>query len=197
MQNERTWCVSRAKPIPVWLNMWRITTKPIWCMALVTIYLEGLVLYLLMQYERGHTGYMKKDYHYCVLMMAMSAFAGMPHITYRPKSKRMSLFFGLMLITGILISTAWNCFLIKVLTSPIYNAQISTISELMEHDYRLVGSYNGKEFMMQQPSKVSKRLNTFLLNPPILILVISVSRRQIVLWLRRCSIIAGKIAMEW
>lgn len=158
MQDERTWCVSRARPIPVWLNMWRITTSTIWGLALVTIYLEGIILYLLMKYERGHPGFMKKDYHYCVLMMATSALTGMPHITYHPKSKRMSLFIGLMIITGILISTAWNCFLIKVLTRPKYRAQIYTIAELIENDFHLVGSLSGKEFMLQQPNKVMETI---------------------------------------
>lgn len=155
MQDERTWCVSRAKQIPVWLNMWRITTKTIWCLAFITIYVEGLILYLLMQYERGHAGFMKKDYHYCVLIMATAAFTGMPHMTYRPKSKRMSLFIGLMLLTGILISTAWTCFLIKALTRPIYGAQISTVSELIENNFDLVGTYSGKDLMLLQPTKVN------------------------------------------
>lgn len=151
MQVERTWCVSRAQPIPVWLNMWQITTQSIWYLALFTIYLEGLILYLLMRYERHH---MKKDYNYCVLMIALSAFTGMSHIIYRPKSTPMRFFIALMLLTGILISTVWNCFLIKVLTRPIYDAQVSTVAELMEKDFRLVGSFNVKDYMLAQPSKV-------------------------------------------
>lgn len=154
MDNDRTWCVSLAKPIPVWLHMWQITTWFIWCLALLAIYLEGLILYLLMMYERGHAGFMMKDYHYCVLMMATSYFAGTTNSTYRPKSKRMSLFIGLMLITGILISTAWNCFLIKMLTHPIYNDQVSTISEMIKNDFHLTGTYGVKLLMLQQPSKV-------------------------------------------
>lgn len=154
MQNEQTWCVSRAKPIPVWLNMWQIASEPIWCLAFVTVYSEGLILYLLMRYERGHAGFMKKDFHYCVLMMATSAFTGMPHITYRPKSKRLSLFIGLTLTTGILISTAWNCFLVKVLTRPTYKTQVTTVKELIENDFRLVGGIDGKSIMLRQPSKV-------------------------------------------
>lgn len=155
MQDERTWCVSRAKPIPVWMNLWQITTKPIWCLALAAIYFEGLILYLLTKHERGHAGFMKKDFQYCVMMMAMPAFAGMPQTTYRPKSRRVRLFIGLMLITGILISTVWNCFLIKVLTRPIYGAQIVTVAELIENDYDLVGTFSGKDLMLLQPSKVN------------------------------------------
>lgn len=154
MQNDRTWCVSLAKPIPVWLNMWQIASEPIWCLAFITVYLEGLILYLLMRYERGHAGYMKKDFHYCVLMIATVAFSGMPHMTYHPKSKRMSLFVGLILMTGILISTAWNCFLVKVLTSPKYNAQVSIVAELVEKDFHFVGLHNGKDLMLMQPAKV-------------------------------------------
>lgn len=154
MQNEQTWCVSRAKPIPVCLNMWQIASEPIWCLAFVTVYSEGLVLYLLMRYERGHAGFMKKDFHYCVLMMATSAFTGMPHITYCPKSKRLSLLIGLTLTTGILISTAWKCFLVKVLTRPAYKTQVTTVKELIENDFRLVGGIDGKSIMLRQPSKV-------------------------------------------
>lgn len=154
MHNDRTWCVSLAKPIPVWMNLWRIASEAIWCLAFVTVYLEGVILYMLMRYERGHAGFMKKDFHYCVLMMAMSAFTGTPHMTYRPKSKRLSLFIGLILMTGILISIAWNCFLVKVLTQPKYNAQISTISEIMEKDFHLIGLHNGKDLMLMQPEKV-------------------------------------------
>lgn len=162
IQDDITWCVSRAKPIPVWLNMWQITSETIWCLAFITVYLEGLIIYLLMRYERGHVGFMKKDFHYCVLMMAMSAFTGMSNITYRPKSKQLSLFVGLLLITGILISTIWNCFLIKVLTRPIYQKQVTTIKELMENDFRLAGGFDGKDLMMMQPEKVIKTFTYFL-----------------------------------
>lgn len=66
----------------------------------------------------------------------------------------MRLFIGLMLIMSILTSTAWNAFLIKVLTHPIYNSQVDSISEMIERDFRLIGVYNGKELMLQQPGKV-------------------------------------------
>lgn len=153
MRNERTWCVSRAKPIPVWLNLWRIATNVVWWLAISTIYLEGLVLYWFMRYERCHVGLAQKDFHYCVLTMAMPVFCGMS-MTYRPRSKRMKAFIVLMLITGILISTAWNAFLIKVLTSPSYYTQISTVLELIENDFNLIGTVFTKEMMLQQPSKV-------------------------------------------
>lgn len=155
MQDERTWCVSRAKPIPVWLNVWQITTKPIWCLALAAIYFEGLILYLLMKHGQKHAKSMKNELHYCVLIVAMPAFIGMPHTTYHPKSRRVRLFIALILISGILISTAWNCFLIKVLTRPIYGAQIVSVAELIENDYDLVGSFSGKNLMLLQPSKVN------------------------------------------
>lgn len=154
MQNDRTWCVSLAKPIPVWLNLWMIASEPIWCLALVTVYLEGFVVFLLMRYEHGHAGFMKKDFHYCLLMMAASSFTGMPHMTYRPKSKHLGFFICVMLMTGILISIAWNCFLIKVLTQPKFTEQISTISGIIEKDFRLIGLHNGKDLMLMQPTKV-------------------------------------------
>lgn len=156
MQNDRTWCVSLAKPMPLWLNMWHIASEPIWCLAFVTVYLEGLILYMFMRYERGHPGFMKKDFHYCLLLMSMIAFTGMPHMKYHPKSKRLRLFIAFILMSGILISIAWNCFLVKVITSPNHNEQISTVSEILERNFRLIGLYNGKELMMMQPEKVMK-----------------------------------------
>lgn len=153
VQSELTWCVSRAKPIPVWLNLWQIASRTIWCLAVVTVFLEGSVLYLLMRFEHGHAELVKKDFHYCVLLMA-SVFTGMSHFTYRSKSKQLNSFICLMLMTGILISTAWNCFLIKVLTSPAYYKQISTVEELIENDFHLIGSVDGKDLMLLQPTKV-------------------------------------------
>lgn len=197
MQNDRTWCVSLAKPMPLWLNMWHIASEPIWCLAFVTVYLEGLILYMFMRYERGHPGFMKKDFHYCLLMMAMIAFTGMPHMKYHPKSKRLSLFIAFILISGILISIAWNCFLVKVITSPNHNEQISTVAEILERKFRLIGLYNGKELMMMQPEKVMKSpdhcsdITIEYFSP----FSFSVSQRHGIPRLCRCRLMSGTIEM--
>lgn len=199
MRNDRTWCVGLAKPIPVWTNLGRIATPLSWWLAVATVYLEGVVLYWIIKHETGQAGFMRKDFHYCVFMMAMSYFTGMSNVTYKPRSNRMKLVIGLMMTTGILISTAWNAFLIKVLTNPIYKPQVSTIAEIIEKDFDLIGLYRGRELMLQQPSKVNSladSISEIIFHNFFFVPSYQVSRGQKVHWLSGHRRMFGTIEME-
>lgn len=64
-------------------------------------------------------------------MMTMSLATSQP-TSYRPIKTGVRIFLAGMFFFGIHISTAYQSFLINVLTNPRYNDQISTVIKAME-----------------------------------------------------------------
>lgn len=150
--DDLTWCISRAKPFPVWLNMWRVGSLICWILGFLIVYLNGTVVFFLLKYEKDHQGFMKKDLHYTILQMALPTFTGTAqNMSYRPKSIILMIYIGIMLSTGILISIAWNCFLVKALSHPFQGTQINTISQIINDDFRFVGEQLAHTKIVQQP----------------------------------------------
>lgn len=147
LSTELTWCVYREKPIPTWLNMWQIGSKLIWCLSIINTYIEAVLISLFMKFERGHNGFMKKDFHYAAALIAVPVYTGTPHMVYQPKSIRMALLLLIFIIPGFLFSIVWSTFLIRYITMTIDGVQIGSAAEILTEDYRLFGDELAKAIL--------------------------------------------------
>lgn len=138
--DDITWCISRVKPIPLWLNMWQVVDKISWCLAFLSGYLNGFALYFVIRHDTNPV-WLRKDLHYTIICMALPAFIGFAqNVQYHPKRNIIRFFIGFVLLQGVVISSLWNGFLVKRITHPMMGIQTVSIKQLISDDFRLVGN---------------------------------------------------------
>lgn len=133
MQDDLTWCVSPAKPIPRWQNLYFIIKN-------VSTFILGAIFgiaTILIRY--AFTTFEKKplDFWYCV-MMTGQVVSGLP-ATYKPKKPLTRVHFALFLIIAFWLDQIFSSFLITYAQRILYKYQISTLNDIGEIDFRLAG----------------------------------------------------------
>lgn len=136
-RDDITWCVSRAKPIPVFFNIWQLLRKEIWILLFALGYVHGSVIYILMKHDKNYNC-LRRDFHYTVLLVSLPAIIGYNQ-AYQPKASFIRIIYISMLLFGIIQLATFNSYLLKVLTFPIHHVQITTVNEIIENNYELVG----------------------------------------------------------
>lgn len=131
--DDLTWCVGRAKPIPIWQNIFQICKqKVLWPMAVVTFFSVVYIFYYLMKEEDK-----SMDAFSIMLLCLLTMLCSSPNCNAITLPVKI-LYFS-CLLACILLITTFNAFLINVLTHPIHKTQIQTIAELIDNDFELVG----------------------------------------------------------
>lgn len=128
-----TWCVVKAKPIPLWKNCFRICTDPI---VYIIALLEGILVvgtaYVLQQFEP-----IKWDWNELTIYTSVVA-AGFP-IPLTLKSVPGRNFFMFQLFAATIFVSILSSVLIIQITTPMLNPQINSIQEIIAGDFNLVG----------------------------------------------------------
>lgn len=117
--------------------MWQVGDKYSWCLAFLAGYLNGLSFYFTIQHDRNPF-WIRRDLHYSILSVALPTFIGFSQV-YLPRSTRVRIFLGFLLLEGIIVTSLWNGFLLRIITHPIQSTQTHAISEIIS-DFRLGGS---------------------------------------------------------
>lgn len=127
---------------------WQVGDKLSWTISFLAAYLNGFVLYFLIQGDENPYWF-RKDLHYTIICIALPAYIGFSQI-YRPRAILVHLFLGLMLLEGVVISGLWNGVLLRIITHPIQGIQTQTIAEIISDDFRLVGNTFALHKIQQQ-----------------------------------------------
>ena len=136
-RDDLTWCTMRAKPLPVWQNIFTIIKKELWVIIFILGYLHGLLFFVLTRYDDDYD-HTRRDVHYTTLIVSLPIVIGFNQ-SFQPKSALVRSYYGLVVLGCLVGVVTFTTFLIKVLTVPIDGNQVSTIEEIIGQNFELVG----------------------------------------------------------
>lgn len=133
MQDDLTWCVSHAKAIPRWRNIYYIPQD-------VPTYAWGVILYIItISGPFVFSTFEKKplDIFYCGIL-SLQTVVGLTS-TFNPKRSILRIHFALFLFISFWLTQIVSGFLIIYTRRILYEKQISTLDEIAGNDFRLAG----------------------------------------------------------
>lgn len=136
IQDDLTWCVSRAKEIPRWMNVFYIPKD-------AQTYLSGIILLLLTLFAAYFlTTFEEKplDFLYCIILTVQTIIA-FPSI-FNPKGLLLRLHYALFLIIPFWLTQIYSAYLFTFISQVLFEHQIATRSEIADQRFRLTGDLN-------------------------------------------------------
>lgn len=128
-----TWCVQKAKPIPLWKNIFYICRNwDVYVVIFCGIMSLLLIVYYLYQFENPIRTWNE------VLLIIFRCAIGMSG-NARPQSTPLRVVYAFGLLGGILFSIVVSSVLMRNITTPIMRPQIQTIVEITNGDFKLIG----------------------------------------------------------
>lgn len=152
-QDDITWCVATSTLAPTWLNVFVIFDSKIWITTFIVLCLTTAVLHYYTKLEdKPHDNVLWTFLQALRFTLAQST-------TYFPEKLFIKLFLTAFLFYGLHISAAYSSSLIKVLTRPVYEDQISDIQSAIENKMTFMGGDNVFTFF-EKDDEVSGMLPT-------------------------------------
>lgn len=134
--DDLTWCVATARGAPTWMNVFAIFDMKTWAIAVILVFLTGLGLLWMLKYEGiRHENFMWSTF----IALALSINVSAP---YQPKSSYIRIFIAGYFLYGMNFSTAYQSFLISVLTRPRFQPQIKELKVAVQKEMIFVGPEN-------------------------------------------------------
>lgn len=131
-QDDQTWCVAKAKPEELWRNIFNLYSTLVWSLIILVVYLMALMLYFFIKMDYKSENFM------WMLLASLSITLGLS-TTYDPKNTKIRLIFFIFLFYGLLFSTAFNSFLVGVLTNPRQKEQVSNLHQAVTSNFQFNG----------------------------------------------------------
>lgn len=131
-QDDQTWCVANAKPEELWRNIFNLYSTLVWSLIILVLYLMALMLYFFIKLDYKSENFM------WMLLASLSITLGLS-TTYDPKNAKIRLIFFIFLFYGLLFSTAFNSFLVGVLTNPRQKEQVSNLHQAVTSNLQFNG----------------------------------------------------------
>lgn len=136
IQDDLTWCVSRANQIPRWMNVFYIPKD-------AQTYLSGILLLILTLFAAYFlTTFEEKplDFLYCIILTVQTIIA-FPSI-FNPKGLLLRLHYALFLIIPFWLTQIYSAYLFTFISQVIFEHQIATCSEISDQNFRLTGDHH-------------------------------------------------------
>lgn len=132
--------MQKAKNFPIIVNFFLIATPEVWIVYIFGVgYVTGFVLYIFVQFDLKYKHRNQRDWHYTTWLIALPAVIAINQ-RFQPKCYSLRLFYGFILLLAM---PAWQIFFffgIRFIKVPFPRPQISSIAEIIEDEFRLVGS---------------------------------------------------------
>ncbi|KAG4079216.1 hypothetical protein HA402_004591 [Bradysia odoriphaga] len=158
---DLTWCVSKARMIPMYLNHMRFMNLDSWFLIIFGYgYTSGLILYLLMQFDLKYEHRNCRDWHFTTWLVALPACLGMSS-NYRPLNGTTRIFFALMLISAFFFFQITFTRSYEFLHKQTPWHQVSSFKEIIENDFHLKGSEEALNMLRQSNKFSNSKIETF------------------------------------
>lgn len=148
-QDDYTWCVQRARLLPLFLNIPNAAPGVAWASLFIVCFANGLILFIFMQFDRKDAQCHTRDVFYATLLISMPAIIGISQ-RFHPKYWPLRIYYCSMLFEGIFIFAVGLSFALECLKKSIWAHQVYTIAEIIENNYRLAGTRTIAEIIQQQ-----------------------------------------------
>lgn len=140
MIDNWTWCIQKSKDYPKIVQVFMLVSRDCW---LITIFMYGigssLIIYIWIQFDERFSCRNYRDIHYILLIVLLPSYIGSPS-TFKPIHGPLRLYYGMILITGVLMVTAQMAHFYKFAHRAVPRYQIKTIDEIVDGNFRLAGT---------------------------------------------------------
>lgn len=151
-QDDLTFCVPNALPRPSWMNVFAIFNAAIWFVVLSLLVTSGYLLWLLSRVDNESQGNFTWGFMQA-LALTLNTYA-----TYVPKKLFIRLFYICLTFYGMHFNTAYQSFLISVLTSPRFLTQVSSINMAIEQGFHFKGSEDAFNYFRNLPTPAAMHI---------------------------------------
>lgn len=130
-----TWFVQKRKRIPVWQNILHLCRDPyVYIGAVTTIICGCFLVYFLQQFDPNRNW----DFNRVLVIGISTVIFG--QAAFKANTIALRLFLTSVYFGSIIYTTATSSILILMITSPFLNPQITSISEIIDGHFNLVGN---------------------------------------------------------
>lgn len=138
-QDDLTWCVQKSKNYPMMFNILSAATPSVWIITLIIGCIFGILFYIMIQFDVEYEKRNDRDLRYTLLFIALPVVTGMNQ-SFHPKWSILRIFYIIMLIMAVIQWQIYIFFGVKFIKYPVQRKQIKTTIEIIENDFRLIGS---------------------------------------------------------
>lgn len=139
-QEELIMCVQKAKNFPMAVNIFLATTPLLW--FILVFCLGGavsLISYMMIPFDLKNPRRNFIDFNYVVFLIMIPMVIG-SNLRHYPKMILCRLFYGYTILTTFFLWQILFCYGGRFMVMPVQRHQISTVTEIAENDFRLMGS---------------------------------------------------------
>lgn len=134
-QDDMTWCVSHAKPIPQWMNLLYITDFETIGIALVFVLFIICTVYLFHAFEDE-----PRDLIFCAFL-CLQIITTFPTM-FRSDRITFKFIFALYILIGFWFSQIFGAHIVVFLGRELFETQIATIDDIVNENFHLAGNPN-------------------------------------------------------
>lgn len=141
MQDDVTWCVSRAKPTPRWQNILYIPKDTL-------TYTSGGIMYIITIFGAYiFTTFEERpvDFFRCAILSVLTLTG--QSSTFNPKRMCLRYLSVYFTFVSFWLVQFFGAFLLTYLSSVLYESQISTINEIRYRGFQLAGNPSVLEYL--------------------------------------------------
>lgn len=139
-QDDMTFCVAKALLAPSWMNVFAIFNSTIWLVVFLFLLSSSYLMWRLSKFDMDSEGNFFWGFLQA-LALTLNTYA-----TYVPNKLFIRLFYLCLTFYGIHFNTAYQSFLIGVITRPRYQMQVSSIGMALQQGFHFKGSENSYNY---------------------------------------------------
>lgn len=146
--DDITWCVQRAKFLPLAISFFRIATPSVWLLVVGLAYVNGFIIYFFVQFDTKPKHH-KFDLHYALVLISLPSWIGVSQ-TFNPKYWPLRLYYFTTVLFGMLVFASFSFELITRGQIRLRFRQTNSIDNIVDMKFRLAGSSDVVKHLQQQ-----------------------------------------------
>lgn len=155
--DDLTWCVHRVEPLSLLFKIRYVATKATWICCYVAVSTISVIVMFIMNLKKDQFGIMNTAYAPQGIIRPVSA-NHQNNLQTRIRSPNnysiLKIPYGILLAVCILLTIAWNFFLIKTIAQTFPDYQARSVDDIIERNFRLSGDVFSKAYVWKD-SKVN------------------------------------------
>lgn len=156
-QDDFTWCIRRAKLLPLDLNVLQLCSVLVWFIIILHVVVQSIVLNISLQFDRRYDKRNQRDLIYTLFFISMPTIIGVSQ-RFHPKSCLLRIYYGLNLLCGVIIIAYIVTYGYAFLKKSILAYQVHTIAEIVRNDFRFAGTEAVLESIRKQNIVSTQRI---------------------------------------
>lgn len=139
-QEELVWCIQRAKNYPMVITVFLAVTPLMWFILVICIGgAVALITYIMIPFDLKNPRRNFIDFNYVALLIVLPMVIGC-NLRHFPQKLPCRMFYAYTLLTAFFLWQLLFYFGARFIVVPVQRHQISTVRELNENNYHLIGT---------------------------------------------------------